>query len=51
MWQLKLILLLTDFTKRAESAADFTLGPTVNNDANLLICNSITSIKPSVNIT
>lgn len=44
----KLILLLTDFTKRAERAADIALELAINNDANLLIYNSIISIEASV---
>nr|WP_294941782.1 universal stress protein [uncultured Mucilaginibacter sp.] len=44
----KLILLLTDFTKRAERAADVALELAINNNANLLIYNSIISIEASV---
>ncbi|MES2266905.1 MAG: universal stress protein [Bacteroidota bacterium] len=44
----KTILLLTDFTKRAERAADMALELAVNNKADLLIYNSIVSIEASV---
>ncbi|TFF38536.1 universal stress protein [Mucilaginibacter psychrotolerans] len=44
----KTILLLTDFSKRAEHAADFALELAKNNHANLLIYNSIISIGASV---
>jgi len=44
----KTILLLTDFTKRAGRAADLALELAVNNNADLLIYNSIVSIEASV---
>lgn len=44
----KTILLLTDFTKRAERAADMALELAINNNADLLIYNSIVSIEASV---
>ena len=44
----KIILLLTDFTKRAERAADFALDLAINNNADILIDNSIISIGASV---
>lgn len=44
----KTILLLTDFTKRAERAADFALDLAINNNADILIYNSIISIEASV---
>lgn len=44
----KTILLLTDFTKRAERAADMALELAINNNANMLIYNSIVSIEASV---
>ncbi|MBD1362707.1 universal stress protein [Mucilaginibacter sp. ZT4R22] len=44
----KTILLLTDFTKRAQRAADIALELAINNNANLLIYNSIISIEASV---
>ena len=40
--------MLTDFTKRAERAADMALELAVNNQADLLIYNSIVSIEASV---
>ena len=43
-----MILLLTDFTKRAERAADMALEIAVNNSADILIYNSIVSIEASV---
>ncbi|WP_374950728.1 universal stress protein [Mucilaginibacter sp.] len=42
------ILLLTDFTKRAERAADMALELAINSNADLLIYNSIVSIEASV---
>ena len=44
----KTILLLTDFTKRAERAADMALELAVSNNADILIYNSIVSIEASV---
>jgi nucleotide-binding universal stress UspA family protein len=44
----KTILLLTDFTKRAERAADMALQLAINNKADILIYNSIVSIEASV---
>jgi nucleotide-binding universal stress UspA family protein len=44
----KTILLLTDFTKRAERAADMALELAINNNADILIYNSIVSIEASV---
>jgi nucleotide-binding universal stress UspA family protein len=44
----KTILLLTDFTKRAERAANLALELAVNNNADILIYNSIVSIEASV---
>jgi nucleotide-binding universal stress UspA family protein len=44
----KTILLLTDFTKRAERAADTALELAINNQADILIYNSIVSIEASV---
>jgi nucleotide-binding universal stress UspA family protein len=44
----KTILLLTDFTKRAERAADLALELAINNNADILIYNSIVSIEASV---
>jgi nucleotide-binding universal stress UspA family protein len=44
----KLILLLTDFTKRAERAADMALELAISNNADILIYNSIVSIEASV---
>ena len=44
----KIILLLTDFTKRAERAADMALELAINNNADILIYNSIVSIEASV---
>jgi nucleotide-binding universal stress UspA family protein len=44
----RMILLLTDFTKRAERAADMALELAVNNHADILIYNSIVSIEASV---
>jgi nucleotide-binding universal stress UspA family protein len=44
----KIILLLTDFTKRAERAADMALELAITNNADILIYNSIVSIEASV---
>ena len=44
----KTILLLTDFTKRAERAADMALEMAITNHADILIYNSIVSIEASV---
>jgi len=44
----KIILLLTDFSKRAERAADMALELAINNNADILIYNSIISIEASV---
>ena len=44
----KTILLLTDFTKRAERAAEMALELAINNNADILIYNSIVSIEASV---
>lgn len=44
----KIILLLTDFTKRAERAAHMALELAINNNADVLIYNSIVSIQASV---
>jgi nucleotide-binding universal stress UspA family protein len=44
----KTILLLTDFTKRAERAADMALELAITNNADILIYNSIVSIEASV---
>jgi len=44
----KTILLLTDFSKRAERAADMALELAINNHADILIYNSIVSIEASV---
>ena len=44
----KTILLLTDFTKRAERAAEMALELAINNKADILIYNSVVSIEASV---